>query len=246
MEETTIATAEETVTELLSRSGRPATPVRRRFVQGGERGNPSPGPLATFVRHGDEIGLDLLLLVKAVASAEPWNVTQHAEVWARALRHTGRSVTAAGLSKVWRRLEERQMLSRARRRRLVDVTLLKEDGSGEAYAHPGRQAPAEAYFKLAHAYWTEGWCGKLGLPAKAMLLVSLSLRPGFYMPIEKVPDWYGFSADTAQRGLHQLAQAGVLTSERRRKKAPLAPAGYTEDRHYTLVGALSPSTSKEA
>ena len=128
-------------------------------------------------------------------------------------------------------------MSRSKSGRLADVTLLCEDGSGNTYVHPAKAG--DNYFQLPFAYWLneeEQWCSTLGLPAKAMLLVSLSLRPGFVLPVEKAPAWYGISADTAQRGLSLLVERGVLQRVRTYKKAPLAPAGFTYDSRYTLQG----------
>ena len=88
------ATPRETVAALLQRSGRDALPVRTTFVQTKSPDGVSlPGPLATFVRNGDELGLDLYLLVHSAASAAPWDVRLHAAVWTRGLCHTGRRIS---------------------------------------------------------------------------------------------------------------------------------------------------------
>jgi len=39
------------------------------------------------------------------------------------------------------------------------------------------------------------------------------------LPTERVPEWYGWSADTAERGLATLEEAGLLTHTTRLKKA---------------------------
>ena len=72
----------------------------------------------------------------------------------------------------------------------------------------------------------------------AVLLVALALRPPFVLPVEKAPDWYGISADTAQRGLASLGKYGVLKAVRTYKPVPLAPKGFTYDSRYTLQGAF--------
>ena len=71
-----------------------------------------------------------------------------------------------------------------------------------------------------------------------MLLVSLSLRSPFVLPVEKAPEWYGVSADMAQRGLTSLVQHGVLKVTRPPKLAPSAPKAFTYDSLYTLQGVL--------
>lgn len=54
------------------------------------------------------------------------------------------------------------------------------------------------------------------------------------MPTEWVPEWYGWSADTAERGLATLEQVGLLTHTTRLKKAPLSPTGQTKINRYLL------------
>ena len=115
---------------------------------------------------------------------------------------------------------------------------MAEDASGVQYVHPSRAR--EAYFKLPYAYWLDGWNVKLDLPAKAMLLIAMSLEDGFVLPVEKAKQWYGISADTAARGLKTLADEELLTSRGVRKKAPLAPLGFSYDRRYTLGSPFGP------
>lgn len=125
------------------------------------------------------------------------------------------------------------------------MTLLREDGSGCDYTHPGeegRDPSKDRYFQLPVAYWVdadEQWSSTLSLPAKAMLLIGLSLQPGFVLPVEKARLWYGISADTAQRGFAELVKRGALTRTRTPKKAPLAPQGFTFEHRHTLQGPFS-------
>jgi hypothetical protein len=56
------------------------------------------------------------------------------------------------------------------------------------------------------------------------------------------PDWYGWSADTAERGLATLEQAGLLTHTTRLKKAPLSPTGLTKVNRYLLHEPFSQLT----
>jgi MFS family permease len=67
-----------------------------------------------------------------------------------------------------------------------------------------------------------------------MLLVALHERPNFEPPAERVPEWLGWSADTAERGLATLRQYGLLTHSRRMKRASLSPIGLTEVHRYLL------------
>ncbi len=239
MERDYTATTRETVAALLESGNRlnSKVPLRRAFVQQGSQADPKPGPLASLVHNGDQRGLDLFLLLKAVASAPPFNSRRSAGVWARALRHTGKTADERTVSRIWRRLADLRLVSRSRSGRLADIGLLREDGSGEVYVHPG--AAGDPYLQLPVAYWLdedEQWCSTLEFPAKAMLLVALSLQPGFVLPVEKAPDWYGISADTAQRGLASLVERGLVERVRTYKAAPLVSAGFSYDSRYTLQG----------
>ncbi len=244
MEPEYVATPEETIVELLKSANRlnNAVPIRRSFLQQDSPEGPVPGPLSILVRHGDRRGLDLYLLLKAIASSPPYDSHRGAGVWARALRHTGVTADERAISKIWTRLEQLGLISRSRYGRLANITLLREDGSGAPYVHPAQEG--HPYLKLPVAYWLDNegrWSETLTLPGKAVLLIAHSLRPGFTLPVEKAPEWYGISADTAQRGLSELVRRGVLKRVRKPKKAPLAPLGFTYDFRYTIQGVLARS-----
>ena len=120
------------------------------------------------------------------------------------------------------------------------MTLLDEGGSGAEYTRPGGQA-GQRYFKLPYSYWLgePAPCGLLELPAKAMLLVALSLKSPFYLPLGSVPEWYGFSRDTAQRGFGELIERGLVSFHDKVVAAPLAPSGSTRRRYYSVSAALA-------
>jgi hypothetical protein len=109
----------------------------------------------------------------------PGDSTKDARIWARALNlRTAKGYDTAAISKAWRRLEQQQLVSRSRRGRLARVTLLDESGTGKFYRH---HAGTEPYFKLPFEYWLDGWHRRLDLPAKAILLIGLSL-PAVHPP----------------------------------------------------------------
>ena len=62
------------------------------------------------------------------------------------------------------------------------------------------------------------WAEELSLPAIAMLLVALHEKPNFPLATEHMPHWYGWSADTAERGLAELAKLGLLKVGKQRYK----------------------------
>ncbi|WP_329073529.1 hypothetical protein [Amycolatopsis sp. NBC_01480] len=51
--------------------------------------------------------------------------------------------------------------------------------------------------------------------------------------------WYGWSADTAERGFKTLRDLGLLQVFMRSKKAPLSPTGLTEVNQYYLLGPFA-------
>ncbi|GAP61414.1 conserved hypothetical protein [Arthrobacter sp. Hiyo1] len=242
--ETEAATEDDTRAALLERSNRPFAPIGKVFVQAPQGNTKRHGPLSQFVRKGDLRGLRAQLLLYGIISSDAhddgWSTTLPIQVWARAFdttRTASPQSAANAASKILARLEERQLVIRARkgRERNVRVTLLREDGSGKPYQRPSLNNE-DRFFRLPHIFWTDGWYEQLDLPATAMLLVALHEKPGFQLPTEKVPLWYGWSADTAERGFKRLEDLHLLKVTPRVKKAPLSPTGLAKVNEYTLAG----------
>jgi hypothetical protein len=240
----------ETRATLLERSKRGFAPIPKSFVQDPDRKKTDRrAPLSVFVRNGDLRALRAFCLLHAVISSgagdNGWSTTLSLRVWARAFDTTSsadkRSAVSAA-SKILTRLEQRRLIERARRgrERNVTVTLLRPDGSGLPYTRPGA-GNDDRFLKLPNVYWTEGWYERLDLPATAMLLVALHEKPHFELATAHVPNWYGWSADTAERGLKTLANAGALEVEKRLKTAPLSPTGLAEVNVYSLKAPFEPS-----
>src|SRR5437763_1603129 len=97
------SSSHDTAVALVQQARRRLVPIRRTFVQQGTQRKPLVGPLARIVRKRDERALDLYLLMRALATADPYDATQHAEVWARALNLVGSSGVAT-VSRIWTRL----------------------------------------------------------------------------------------------------------------------------------------------
>lgn len=232
---------EQILRDLLHQSGRGIVPIRKTFVQIGRGSSTRPGPLANLVRRHDMRGLDAYLLVHALASGGDHSCEYPASVWSRALGFNESATGAAALgavSKVMQRLDkEHNLIRRSRRRRRSVITLLEEDGSREEYRHPHKLG--QQWLRLPHAYWLDGHHDRMSLPAKAILLIALSLNDGFILPVEKAPQWYGISADTATRGLLELRDAELLDMEVGWDVSYRYPTFYVEKRKYTLIGAFS-------
>src|ERR1035437_504148 len=244
-----VATAEDTVDDIVRRSGRTGRgfPVRRPFLQQlDEKGELVPGPLAGLVAAGDHRALLLYLLLLTKASAIPWNAALPAAVWARAIGidlPTSKTATST-ISKIWLRLERRHLVARSRFKRMADITLLCEDGSGLPYTSPG--GAGESYLQIPMLLWTAGpehggrWYRTLSLPEVAVMLIARSHGDAFRLPFEEGPRWYGISADTIARGVKGLRLHGLLATEKTFKKAPLSPVGYTAEHRYTLHPPFGP------
>jgi hypothetical protein len=246
------ATEEETRAALLERNIRDFTPINKLFVQASKGSTSRHGPLSQFVRGRDLRGLQSLLIIIGATSSgdsdEGWSTTLPIQVWARAFdttRYATSASAATAVSKVLTRLEKRQLIRRERsgRNRRIRVTLLREDGSGKEYTRPGK-GNSDRFMKLPHKYWTAGWYAKLDLPATAMLLVALHEKPGFRLATQRVPEWYGWSADTAERGFARLQELGLLRVTKRLVKTPLSPSGLTEVNEYRLLGDFAQATQK--
>ena len=144
-----------------------------------------------------------------------------------------------------KRLEDRKLVQRSRSGRRSSIQLLREDGTGEPYDHPYRTGDAR-WLQLPHAYWHEEHYLRLSLPAKALLLVALSLDDGFYLPSERAQGWYGVSPDTAERGLRELRKAGLLDDDRQWIKDQRSENGWTERWTYTPTDSFSQDARRAA
>lgn len=244
------ATTHDTVDAIASATRRSAFPVRRAFIQQKDSGRRSiPGPLASFVAGSDLLGLRLYFLAITKASEQPWDMSLHSAVLARALGLPKPTSTATRgrISKAWTRLVERNLVSRGRRNRLAEFTLLAEDGSGDPYTRP-----TSRFINVPHEYWTSGpddarrWYEVLKMPELTFLVIALSNLDNFPLPAERGPEYYGISADTLQRGATALRRHGLLDIQRKRIKAPLAPEGYTYENRYTLKPPFGPKGEMSA
>jgi hypothetical protein len=142
------------------------------------------------------------------------------------------------VSRIWSWLEREKLISRARAGRAAKVTLLYDDGLGQPYEHPYDRD--DHYFQLPYSFWGDGWHNKLDLAELAVLLVAMSFpKKRFELRQERVPDWYGISTSTWQKGVQGLVRHDVLLRSHDEREAPLAPDGFTIINVYELTGPFS-------
>lgn len=243
-----VATGPETVAQLVRESGRlEGTPIRRTFVQPVDRAKrKNGGPLAKLVRRRDQRALVLYLLVLTLASKGPeWTVWRETRRWVRALDLSDTRYGREAVSRTWSRLRDIKLLTTHRAGGKSIVTVLKEDGSGDPYSYPEPDVPEDRYLRLPLAFWLDGWYQQLSLPAMAMLLVLLAEKDDVVLPIDRIPEWYGLSRATAQRGLVELRTRGLLNMWVVQRPEPRSPEGYTFDRHHRLLGAFAKPSRKQ-
>ncbi|MGH3906905.1 MAG: hypothetical protein ACRDTE_22395 [Pseudonocardiaceae bacterium] len=150
------------------------------------------------------------------------------------------------VSKIMKRLVDRNLVERSRTGRKADLALLREDGSGTKYERPLGKTKFERWLQLPHAYWLEGHYAELSLPTKVILLIALSRDDGFSLPQDRAPQWYGISADSADEGLRELVNNGLLHREYRWKEEPRSDTGWTKRYTYTPIGSFSKAERKQA
>jgi hypothetical protein len=227
---------------ILWESHRDAMPLRRSFLQS-QDGHHQPGTAALFVTQRRERALDLFLLLHALSSSAPHAETLPVEVWAPLIgsEDARRSSVHDQFRKNLYWLNEQNFVRITRDDREAPTVELLREGSGTSpYEHPA--ATGDSYLTLPHTYWKHGWDRRLDLPAKVVLLIARSLRPGFLLPGQQAAEWYGVSAPTIQRGLASLRQHRLLWTTFEQRAAPRSPVGYRTERRHTLIGPFSRDT----
>jgi hypothetical protein len=208
--------------------------------------------LADLVSAHQGRALDAYLLLLALEPILDADEPIEAAMWARLLDDEPR--VAASVSRTWLQLERRGLITRERRKGHVHVLPRREDGKA-SYTRPGvRKSGARGadttggwpakdwYFVLPHTYWERGLDQRLGLAAKAMLLVSLqatSTNATYWMRYEDAPKWYGLSEESVQRGLKQLRDEQLLVEHFQKIKSTRSATGLMTRTHYALAGEFS-------
>lgn len=240
---------QKTIEALLDASGREHLPLAKSFVQSRDTaGKGRPGPLSRFVGHHHERALRQYLLLHSVASGGKYDAAYPSQVWARGLRLDGTQLSARNsISRTWAWLDRQRLVERSRAGRDAKVTLLYDDGSGSPYVHPHDRTPQERYLRLPYAFWREQWDAKLDLAATAVLLILLHEKAGFVpLTAERMPDWYGISVSTFEKGVQALRRADLLERRRDEIDAPLSAIGKTFVYRYRLIGSFGRGTTEKS
>lgn len=238
---TILPARDEFVVQMIGKTKRHGTPIRNVFVQHPKGADTRPSKLAEFTRAS---ALDAYLWVHTLASAkDPYNVTYPSVAWARSLNLDAGSGAADDdtktavrqWSKITRKLRDMNLVSTERTGRGVRYTLLDESGSGAAYTRP-KDTKDGNWFTLPDVYWLEEHYLVLTFPAKLMLLVALSSKERFTLPLDRTKDWYGISRSTAQRGFQELQKHGLLTYTQGWRFDSTNKRNWSEVRTYELLG----------
>ncbi|MFD4024142.1 hypothetical protein ACFWRV_11575 [Streptomyces sp. NPDC058576] len=231
------ASGRDTRAAILTRAIRANVPLRKTFVQANRGAKSRPGPLSDFVTGRDLRGLRAYLMIVAACSNgdNGWSTTHDSAVWARLMDiHETASPQSArtGAWRALRRLKERNLIECSRVGTMIKVTLLREDGTGKAYDRPKGDTEENRFLQIPTTFWTQGRDERLSLPGLALFLVVAREKHWTTFPAEWAPEWYGWSPDTHERGLKQLVELEFVQARAFRKKAPLAPLGFTIAQQY--------------
>lgn len=231
----------------LRRITRRKTPLRIAFLHQPKSGG-GAGPLAALVRERQAIAFDLLLYAHTVAPlAEGHPIRATSAQWMRAIGIKESAGNRSTVSRSWDWLERQKLIRRHREGRERGIEILREDGSGGTWQ--GAYVENEPYFGLPLAYWHGGYARQLGFPAKAVLLIGLSLQSRkeefFELPLERSSDWYGLSVSTLRRGLGELRERRLLRRWVQERDTSKSPLGHTYDQRYALNELDEPWPLKE-
>lgn len=229
------STTESTRAELFADAKRGFVRLRKDFAQKSDKPR-GDTILAKLVHEHKERPLDLLLTIHAlqpILKDSPLPMGS----WARLLDCTERTVRAS-----LRYLEDTELLKIQGKTSTPEIVLLRENGDTTLWTDSqDRSDGNRGFFTLPFEYWTEGTIDTLKLAGKAMMLIILketqnpnAKRITFVMALERAQEWYGISERTAERGLYQLRNAGLLSEKRQLVPDARHPLGSREVWHRVL------------
>lgn len=245
----------EARTDLLDAAKREYFPLRKEFVQRPKgvtdlRGRPVPraSKLYDLVNSRNQLALDFYLLLHALQPILEGTPLPLA-TWAH-IMSVKRPVTATAVTRAIATLQKLDLVVREDDSRSPVIRLLDEDGSGDDYVKPGTTEEAgPGYFTVPHAYWNTGLSEKLTMPGKAMFLIALAethspQKLAFSIAVERVPDWYGISERTAERGYRELIVKAKVMSFKVKKIADRRHPAKRREEYWRALDAPYSNTSR--
>lgn len=236
--------------DLILRARRRLTPVRRAAVQlPRETEGSRTGRLIELAADNQHLAFDLEMLYLALQPVTTDGDYLDNGTWARLLSAGERTRRAPAISRAWRVLEDYDLVTRDN----GPAELLREDGSGLEWAHPGEADARDpiGYFSIPRAYWLRGYCDALTLPGKAMLLILLSetndlAHQTLTHSHARFAQYYGISESSVKRGLNSLRECSLLGERWEKQPAARSKSGYRQVGHYWLLNPFSTQSREQA
>jgi hypothetical protein len=97
----------------------------------------------------------------------------------------------------------------------------------------------EPWLQFPQAYWLEEHYKTLSLPAKVMLIIALPSATDSGCRTSGSSSGTGSAPDSAEEGLRELRDVGLLAVKSNWIKTPRSKIGWTERLLYTLQGSFS-------
>jgi hypothetical protein len=214
---------------LLGSAKRGFVQIRKTLVQQPKTQEVRASVLADFVGGRYQRPLDALLLTHALQPILNGSPLPR-RTWARLLS-TRTPCSDSTVERTFQTLSDMNLLTVTGSSKAWEITLLKEDGSGDLWFKAGSVTePGPGFFVLPFDYWTKSFVDRLTIPGKALLLIALAetqdpKKPRFAMAVERAPDFYGISERTAERGYNELRREKLLLVHRQKVADPKHPAG---------------------
>lgn len=229
--------------DALTRVKRLGTPLRNHFVQKPNTSSTRPSILSEMVKGKKALPLRTYLLIHAL---EPmlddtsWTLT----TWTKLVGGTQAPAATERMSEALRYLETKQLITRKQTGQRVHVYPLLEDGSGRPFERASALDAdvGKGYFTIPHDFWLTGLADRLKLPGLAMFLVALQetqIRPSYQIAYESMPEWYGISERTAERGNLELSSENILRTKTVKANAIKSPTMVAYRVHRALAAPYS-------
>ena len=248
-------TSAEVLAENLRAARRRLVPVRRGAIQrprtvAGSR----IGPLLGLALDSQHLAFDLELLNLALQPITTDGDDFSNVELANMMSTDERRRHPPAISRAWGELERRGLIVRevpAGSTRPGRPTLLREDGTGGEWTHPGIDRDPIGYFSVPRVYWLNGFADTLSLPGKAMLMIMLAetnepTATTLTHTHAQFSRYFGPSESTVKRGLNDLRDHDILGERWDKRPARRSATGETQVGHYWLKAPFSTPSRQRA